>query len=242
MSNNPQNYVSHVKPLAESYLAHSQDFKHGRNTQSLLLRLLLLLLHRGRVTNCTVVLCNHTTVFFNDGFQNRNDGPGWAIQPKMHETCTYHNSLSLSPKNKYICEESASLFHHLEPLFIGHWQARLHIRYTPQTPHPESSSHRQPLPEEGGRHSSGSNRLLLVPSRLLNLRTLQTTTTWKQLLSSGKLQSSQYKMPKDNKTRPSVLLTLLQCIVLEASNSALFEVPVQHFVSQGHRRGFCSDH
>ena len=86
ISNNPQNYVSQVKPLAESYLAHSQDLKHGRNTQSFLL-------HRGRVTNCTVVLCNHTTVFFNDGFQNRNDGPGWGTQPKMHETCTYHNSL-----------------------------------------------------------------------------------------------------------------------------------------------------
>ena len=136
---------------------------------------------------------------------------GWSNQKCMKLVPTM--TLSRSPKNKYLCEESASLFHHLEPLFIGHWQARLHIRYTPQTPHPEFSSHRQPPPEEGGRHSSGSNRLLLVPSRLLDLRTIQTATTWQQLLSFGKIESSQYETPRNNKTRPSVLLTRLQYFV-----------------------------
>lgn len=163
---------------------------------------------------------------------------GWSNQKCMKLLPTISLSLSRSPKHKYLCEESASLFHHLEPLFIRHWQARRHIRYTPQTPYPEfSSSHRQPPPEEGGTHSSGSHRLLLVPSRLLDLRTIQTTTTWQQLPSFGKLESSQYKSPKDNKTRPSILLTWLQYIELKAS---LFEFPVQHFVSQRHLRGSLS--
>ena len=180
MTNNPQNHVSQVNPLAEFYPAHGQALKHGRNTQSS-----LLLLHRGRVTNkLHRSLMEPHYCLFKWWVSKQKRWPRVGdLTKNARNLYPPYLSLSRSPKNKYLCEESASLFHHLEPLFNGHWQAKLHIRYTPQTPYPDFSSHRQPPPEEGDTHSSGSNRLLPVPSRLLDLRT---TTTWQQLVSFGK--------------------------------------------------------